>query len=318
MEKFNRYLKRIVLPTPYYIGWVAVYLITDDPITLIDTGVCNDESYGILVDALAFEGLSVGDIKRIVITHGHCDHFGMTHRITRESGAQVFIHRADYEKAIDRRNYYMRFISLMERLGTPQVFAPLFVNFLDWESRFCVNLPCNVTFLEDGDELLFENFSLTVVHTPGHSMGHIVLVNDSLAITGDLIFTDLTSEPILDTDENGNRIKSMLFHLDSLKKVKEMGVVTFFPSHKEEVGDFDEAVKRLYTRLDAKGEVIINWLRTVGRATPYQICELLYENLDKSFLYVVMSEVMGRLDYLEARGLVKSEIEDGKIYYRVG
>lgn len=306
-------VKRIVLETPYYIGWVAIYVILEDPITMVDAGVYSEENFRRLRDALSDIGLTLRDIKRIVLTHGHCDHFGMAKKIAEESGAKIYIHRLDYEKAKNRKEYYMGLIPIIEMLGTPPDFYPLFLKFLEWESSFCLNLPeDSVEFIEEG-KLEFDKFSLDVIHTPGHSMGHIVLSDGKRIISGDLIFTNMTSEPIIDVDENGNRVKSMNIHLNSLNRLLEMGIEEFYPAHKEEKGEFKVAVENLYKRLDAKANYILNWLISLKKATPYELVINTYENLDKSFLYVILSEMMGRLDYMESKGLIKYDIEDGKI-----
>ena len=64
----------ISLPTPFYIGAVNVYLIKEDPITLIDTGPKTKEAIDALRTGLRSAGLAVSDIRRIVLTHAHEDH----------------------------------------------------------------------------------------------------------------------------------------------------------------------------------------------------------------------------------------------------
>ncbi|MGB9807486.1 MAG: MBL fold metallo-hydrolase [Thermosulfidibacteraceae bacterium] len=307
-------MKRIILNTPYYIGWVALYIILDDPITLVDTGVFSEENYNLFLENLKTLGLGIKDIKRIVLTHGHCDHFGMARKVAEESGAKIYIHPEDYEKAKDRFNYYVRLIPIMESLGVPGDFYPLFVKFLKWEDNFCLGLPEDgVEFLSEG-KLEFEHFSLDVIHTPGHSKGHIVLSDGKRVISGDLIFTNMTSEPIIDADNSGRRLKSINMHLASLDRLLGVGIEEFFPSHKEERGNFREAVYNLYNRFESKCSYILDWLMTLKKATPYELVEVTYENLDRTFIYVILSEMMGRLDYLENKGLISYEEVDGKIY----
>src|SRR5260370_29070901 len=83
----------ISLPTPFYIGPVNVYLIPEDPVTLIDTGPKTKEAIETLRAALRKEGLSVSDIRRIVLTHAHEDHCGLARALRGQAKSpQVLVH----------------------------------------------------------------------------------------------------------------------------------------------------------------------------------------------------------------------------------
>jgi len=61
----------IAIPTPFYVGDVNVYLIKQDPLTLIDVGPKTDDAYRALVQKLGQVGVKLSDIRRIVLTHAH-------------------------------------------------------------------------------------------------------------------------------------------------------------------------------------------------------------------------------------------------------
>src|SRR5262245_12703397 len=86
---------RIRVPTPFYVGPVNVYLIQEDPLTLIDVGPRDDASIAALREGLSRLGHRLADIQRIVITHAHADHYGLARVVAEESGATVFIHSWD-------------------------------------------------------------------------------------------------------------------------------------------------------------------------------------------------------------------------------
>ena len=66
----------LAIPTPFYVGDVNVYLIKEDPLTLIDVGPKTDDAYRTLVEKLGRIGVKLADIRRIVLTHAHEDHCG--------------------------------------------------------------------------------------------------------------------------------------------------------------------------------------------------------------------------------------------------
>src|SRR5438309_10042125 len=83
----------LTIPTPFYVGDVNVYLIREDPLTLIDVGPKTDGAYSNLVEKLGRVGVRLADIRRIVLTHAHEDHCGLAKRVRDEAKeAEIFVH----------------------------------------------------------------------------------------------------------------------------------------------------------------------------------------------------------------------------------
>src|SRR5215213_1994251 len=81
------------IPTPFYVGDVNVYLIKEDPITLIDVGPKTNEASQALRSKLAANGVKFSDVRRIVLTHAHEDHCGLARQIRDEAkDAEIFVH----------------------------------------------------------------------------------------------------------------------------------------------------------------------------------------------------------------------------------
>src|SRR5437899_7104848 len=109
----------ISLPTPFYIGPVNVYLIAEDPVTLIDTGPKTKEAIEALREGLRHAGFRVSDIRRIVLTHAHEDHCGLARSLRDEAkNAEVLIH--DWETGHRAgRLEYEEHRQLLTRAGVP-------------------------------------------------------------------------------------------------------------------------------------------------------------------------------------------------------
>lgn len=103
-------------------------------------------------------------IKSIVNTHTHIDHIGANDFLVERTGAPLLVHSAD--------------VSLLQN-------AELNLSALTGKDR-SFSLPARV--LEEGDEIRVGNFSLRVLHTPGHTPGSICLYGDNKLFSGDTLF----------------------------------------------------------------------------------------------------------------------------------
>ena len=75
-------------------GMVNVYLVEEaGEVTVIDAGMPG--MYGELVAELATMGRTIGDVRAVVLTHGHPDHIGMAERLRRERRTAPWVHEAD-------------------------------------------------------------------------------------------------------------------------------------------------------------------------------------------------------------------------------
>lgn len=145
----------------------------DGSVTLIDCGL--SRAPGVIVRALGSLGKHPQDVQRIVLTHAHADHAGGAAAVLRESGRDgVEIHRDDAPFATSgaippNGSTAGRLIS---RLPSGR-FAPVAVS----------------RELEDAD-LLAVRGGVRVIHTPGHTPGHISLLHEptGVLITGDALF----------------------------------------------------------------------------------------------------------------------------------
>lgn len=153
------------------------FLVTgDDGLTLVDVGWAGAPK--ILLGALAEHGHSLADLKRIMITHAHPDHVRGLAEFRRHTNAEVLIHAAD---AAWLRAGRVPVGGRSGRIGAVLDAVPL----LHWQP------------VEPDGELADGAVigGLRVIHTPGHSPGHVALLHEDsrTLLVGDALFHRTTT-----------------------------------------------------------------------------------------------------------------------------
>lgn len=149
----------------------------DGQVTLVDTGLKRAPAR--IVAGLAAIGRAPSDVTRILLTHSHSDHGGGAAQLARETGGTVTVHAADadFVRRGERApfNRWSAVGRLLDRMSA-KAFAPVEVGHE----------------LHDG-EVLPVLGGLRVVHTPGHTPGHVSLLHQptGVLVTGDAIFNVL-------------------------------------------------------------------------------------------------------------------------------
>lgn len=159
---------------------------------MIDTGdglilidVGYAESADIVIESLETLGYDVKDVKYILLSHGHSDHSHGVPKIVERSGAKVFMFEED--------NRYL--------------------------SGFLPDV-----YFHDGDVIRLGNTEITVLHTPGHTMG--------------------TASFFWDVTENGKTVRAGMFGGAGVKQVMKPWLDKYGLSY-DQRRHFFESIERL-------------------------------------------------------------------------
>lgn len=146
------------------LGYVNVFLIEDEELTLIDTGAPGQA--GKILDAVRQIGRQPEDIAHILLSHSHPDHSGNVAELQQLSGAKVYMHPAE--------------APLLQQGNIPKPEGPQFAGFIHklLYNLMIKNAPGNIAPLKademivDGDWLPMAG-GIHVMHVPGHSAGQL-------------------------------------------------------------------------------------------------------------------------------------------------
>jgi glyoxylase-like metal-dependent hydrolase (beta-lactamase superfamily II) len=295
------------IPIPFAVGSINVYFIEAPCPTLIDVPPNGIFYRNHLEDALANVGYRVQDIRRIVVTHPHFDHFGLAKWIAEQSNADIWIHKdaANYletypgELTLDFR-YYKRFLRLAAAPGKYNTYLGAFY-------KRAKTLGCQVNSprcLEDGDEVELSSLKFRIMSVPGHTPYCILVYHpeNRFAFTGDFLINEITSNAVLQRPKRGaGKFKSLVQYVSSLEKVREMDLGFALTGHGEMIDNPAARINRILAFINSRQGEIIALLQS-GPHSVFNLMEKMFPNLPPTEIFLGLSEVMGHLELLEYRG----------------
>lgn len=297
----------IPVPTPFPVGPVNVHLVAADPVTLIDTGPHTEDAWEALRHGLKRAGLSIFDVERVLLTHGHQDHYGLAGKIADTSGAIL------YGGRLDRRHFKMErpTVRLLDRLARggfgylERLAVMVAVSAVDHFAE-----PLRAWHeLSGGEELPGDGYSIAVQSTPGHTPGSLTFAipQTGLLFTGDTVLRDITPNAIVDEDPEspGETFRSLSRYFESLDDISAShSGARLLTGHGRSIPDFDshhgDVVLRYQARLQKLNEALASGPKTVR-----ELVTILFPRVQTLNIYLAYSEVLGFLMYLEDQGRVE-------------
>lgn len=237
---------RLQVPVPFTaLGDVNCYILRDPEgpgWSAFDTGMNIPRAVEAWEAAVVDLGLSFADLRQIVLSHSHPDHFGLAGWLQAKSGgrAPVLLSEREWEiadfiwmnRSPDRDELL---VNHARQCGLAEMHLAFLrskegANQEAETARAVRPYPGRVEFLQDGSVVEMGGRRWRALHTPGHADGHLSFYSEEgrLFLAGDQVLPAITPNigfwPGIEADPLGR-------YLGSLRQLRPLEVDLLLPGH---------------------------------------------------------------------------------------
>jgi glyoxylase-like metal-dependent hydrolase (beta-lactamase superfamily II) len=294
--------------------YINAYVLEDsDGLTLIDAGWKADDVLAALHAGLRDHGCALRDIRRLLITHCHFDHYGLAGTLRRAGLPELLMHRLDWDLARD----HFSDPSAMDAAADEWIAR----NGLRVEASLEEELMHSRTELApptrelEGGERIGR---LQALWTPGHTPGHVCFIDErsGAIFTGDHILDPVTphvgiwrpgpADPLAD-------------YIASLHAAAATRATYVFPAHGEPFADLQRRVAELLTHEERREAQVLTALggdsrsaADVARSLPWTRRNRAFTELSAAHQQFAVAETLAHLERLRRQGAVL-RIDNGAV-----
>jgi glyoxylase-like metal-dependent hydrolase (beta-lactamase superfamily II) len=310
----NTHAISIPLPEDTQLLTANLYAVGTGPVTLIDTGLKYPGLLDFVREQLQTIGFGFEDIERIIATHGHVDHTGLTAEIRKAAGHPIdfHIHPEDNWLISEERHQDYMWSNQADSLTAVAGIPVNEVEKIKQRFSFFKELSDpvdNVSYLNDGDAFSGDGYHLKIIHTPGHTAGSICVYEQKQRIlfSGDNLIKHITPNPLVDIRKYGLRksdYQSLPTFLKTLDNISKLDVRYVFSGHGEYMDDMHQIISTYRAHHRRRMDSIWKALKKSSRPI-YQLIDDVFPVVPEGDIFLAVSEIAVHLEVLINEGLAE-------------
>ena len=302
---------RLPLPWPGVPHGNAFAVASGDGIVLFDTGYAAADGTRPLELALAQAGFELADVRLLVCTHAHTDHYGLAGPIVDAAGCELWMHPAwehirtlaeDPDRALDQR------IEVARHSGVPPAALELYEGSRRGENTGIVRLVPPDRDLVPGVEVETDVGTWQVYETPGHAPSHVTLhePESGMLISGDHLLGRVSI--FFDYGHTPDPVGEFTGGLDTIAALENKGLC--LAGHGRAFRDVDAKIEANRRELDGQRERVRDALGS-GPVTAFELVPAVLgeDNINPASAPWGLQLALAHLDHLALRGEVE-EVAD--------
>lgn len=290
---------------PGFTAYCYVILGAGEP-TLVDCGSGWGDSNDHLLAGIAalrdehHEPLDLPDITRIIITHGHIDHFGGVAFMQQQTGARIGVHPLDrrvltnYEERVIVATKALR--GYLEGAGVNPDLREKVLEMYGIAKKHVRSV--EVAFsLEEGQP--FDE--MQVIHTPGHCSGQVCILIEDILLSADHILARITPHQ---APESITHYTGLGHYLDSLGKIERLdGIRLALGGHEAPIDDVYRRIELIRASHGRKLERVRDAIHLAREPLNIsEISQLVYPDRHGYDILLALEEVGAHVEYLYEHG----------------
>jgi glyoxylase-like metal-dependent hydrolase (beta-lactamase superfamily II) len=322
-------IHRISVPIPFLEagGPVNAYAIEDRDggLLLFDSGLGSPQACAAMADGLARIGRSPRDLSRIVVSHGHIDHYGGAVALLEQAGHEVPVqaHPRDIPKMAEGFPRWTEQVGLygsfFQRLGVPaEVMGEAWRQVKDGFTR-ARRIP-KVEPIDLSEPLRMKHATFEVLHMPGHTPGLLCLYDREhrLFLSDDHLLEHVSPNPLIELGPDGQEgWRPLVAYLESVGRLHALEVDTILPGHSTPFGDHRAVIDRLLAFYGKRQRKIRDELWN-GPLTGWEVTTRLFPRAPAAAMFLTVSETLANLEVLEARGEAARAADGDVLRFHLG